>query len=900
MKKKLFFAAVCGLWLFLWVLPAGAAYSGIVKYGSVEEAGAEGVTPTGWTVYSNSAWYGAFTTSAEYAAEGLFSLKTVAPEGSGQTQAILRDTMYWGYFDTAAQYELSVKVLVPEGSDVQDALLRITLLDENGRTSDVYTPGGERISGNTGGEWKSLRVVFTPKRSFGAIETVYIRCNTGVSGTVYWDDLRLYKLNADGTYADKEETQEPAYDEASNILENGDFAALTQGDTRAEGWESSGTWGTTSIVQKEADGGKNAVLLSGSGTPYISRTTEAPGGTKLTLSVRYKTDGNTGTPVIKFVYRNSAGSSMREFATQTLPPTYGKWKQFTYDLTVDDGAAGVSVLLRKYGEPNVYYSTARLYVREEAPMLTIQTDNDETFYYREWESGTATAILNTDPAGKTVVFYLKDGESRVQRQTAPAAETVSFSFSPGALTVKKPYVLTAELQDSSGAVLGTAEKTVYVYERPAALSADGSFTVDDERIRPVFGYHVYTEDLPAAKAAGINVVQGMGDYETGSIGTFLDTCWYTYGIRVLVPLYSGNMLPAGHYVNRERTEAVISTYKNHPGVFGWMVQDEPFLHNRNNPEEVNRQLKDSYKLIRDLDDVHPVYMTADYYSAEYYRDIGNYCDIIAPDDYALGAGRELISVYGNMKAVNEAVRGRKPVYALLQTFAYSGGVQPTMDELGHMIYQSLLAGADAVGFYSFRETNWNFTDTQLYTDLVRFNAEELPALYERLENGAYTDTATDSYFLRRYTDGTYIALNLSASALTLPVTFSENFAVHFGNTALSETEGGAAATLSADGRMLGNTQLPVFGDTLERLGTEEITIRFSPDGRKLIPEDAMLCTAVYENYNTAWEMTDFAVGKTETAVTVPPGKAWKMAVMLMCPSDGRPIYIKEVITSQQN
>ncbi len=875
---------------------AEAAYSGTVKYGGFEESGTQGVEPRGWTVFSSSPWYGQFVTTADFAAEGRFSLKTVS-SGSGTPQARISGALYWGYFDISATYELSVKVLVPSGSSIKEGLLRAVLRDEAGKTSDLFTPGSKRISGDTGGAWKTIRLTFTPKRSFGALDTVYIRCNGGASGTAYWDDLQLHKLNADGSYADV--TPETVYDESTNILENGDFSGLKNGDTAAADWESSGTWGKTSIVQKNADGDKTAILLSGTGNPYITQTAEAAGGTKLTLSVRYKTDGDTGTPVIKFVFRDGNGSSMREFSTETLPPTYGKWKQFTYDVTVEDGAKGISVLLRKYGDANVYYSTARLYVSGGVPLLTIGTDNNETFYYRDWKNGTASITLNTDPVGKTVVFYIKDGETRVQRKTMAAAKTLSFDFSLQTLSVKSPCVLTVELTNGSE-ILDTAEKTVYIYERPEALGADGCFAREGERIRPLIGYHVYAEDLPAAKAAGINVVQGMGDYETESIGTFLDTCWYTYGIRVLVPLYSGNMLPAGHYVNRERTEAIISAYKDHPGVFGWMVQDEPFLHNRNNPEEVKSQLADSYKLIRELDDVHPVYITADIYSAEYYRDIGNACDIIAPDDYALGSGRALTSVYGNMKAVNEAVRGRKPVYALLQTFAYDGGVQPTMDELGHMIYQSLLAGADAIGFYSFRETGWNFAETPLYNDLAVFNEKELPALYTQLENEEYTETVSETYLTRIYEDNVQIAINLSDSPVQLPTVFPDDFAVHFGNAVLSEGTGGLKVTLPHGGRMLGNTKLPAFGNTLRISGDREKTVRFTADGKKLIPTDAVLCTAVYENYNAAWEMTDFAVGKTEAAVTVPAGKAWKMAVMLMCLSDGRPIYIKEVITSQQN
>ncbi len=879
------------------MLPADAAYSGTVKYGGFEDAGTAGVSPTGWSVY-DSPWVGGFETSTAYAKEGICSLKTTiqAGEDSSVPRAALNGTQYWGYFDTTSKYELSVWVLIPDGSSTTGAYLLPSLCKEDGTTFYSYASVSDHIIGDTDGEWKKTKVVFKPERSFGAISRVFIRSNLGSTGIAYWDDLQLHKLNPDGSYADVQ--PETVYQEKDNILVNGDFSPSPDNKLRAEGWYTSGQWGVTATVQKNGDGDKAVIQLLGSDSPYVYQSAEAVGGEKLTLRFRYKTEDSSGRPVVKFSYRNSENITLEEFTTDVLAPTYGKWNTFTYNFRVPDGSASVMIYLRKYREENVYYSTARVYRTEAAPLLSVTTDNDTTFYYTDWGEGTAIVNLNTAPEGKSVSFYLEDGETVLCRQTKPAEKTLFFTFPISEMKKNRAYTLAAVLLDESGKEAGSAGKTIYHFERPKALDKKGRFTKNGETITPVFAYHVYTEDLADAKKAGINVVQGIGAFENGSLGDFLDICWYDYGIRVLVPLYSGNMLPAGHYVNRERTEAMILTYKDHPGLFGWMVQDEPFLQDSNNPEEVKQQLIESYRLIRTLDDIHPTYMTADIYSKEHYRDIGNCCDIIAPDDYALGAGRELTSVYANIAEVKEAVGDKKPIYALLQTFAYSGGRQPTISELRHMVYQSLLAGADAIGYFSFSGTDWKFAETTLYSELIEFNSGELPLLYEVLQGPAlYQETMIDGVCLWQYTDGSCIGLNFAAEEREHAAILAADTVVQYGEATLTQGIGGVKAVFPAYGRLLGNCDLPEFGHALQISGTENIMVRYVSDGKKILPVSAKLMGAVYKQYGDVWEMTEYAIGNTEISITVPDGEGWKIVIMMLETSGGRPVYIKKVITS---
>ncbi|MBE7062174.1 MAG: hypothetical protein E7390_00070 [Ruminococcaceae bacterium] len=896
MKKLIFTLMLCLLLSPIW--RAEAAYSGTVKYGGFEESKAVGVEPQGWSCYSNSPWYGNFKTDAEYVAQGSLGLKTVTSQSTGIPQALISGAMYWGYFDTDATYELSIKILVPEGSSVNDALLRAVIRDAEGNTSNLYTPGAQRISGDTDGEWKTIRLPFTPKVNFAALETVYIRCNGGQTGTAYWDDLQLHKLNEDGTYADMQ--AEETFPAESDILINGDFSNVS--GAKPTSWYASGAWGTIAVLSPNADGTKAGVKLCGSGAPYIYQTFGVQGGETYTIKGRFMTNG--GNPVLKFAYTGAS-----EFTTEALGNTHGKWRDFRYDFKVPDGVQELSLYFRKYGETEVSYADLHVYKTEEAPLITLKTDNETTFYYATWQTGQVTFHLNGTPEnGETVRFYLWDGEKQTGVQTSTAGEG-TFTFSLADLAKGKPYEVRCERIKGS-TVLDMAKKTIYCFDPPGAVNENGQMQNADGTFSDVvFGYHVYEADMTAAAAAGVNAIQGMGDFETGSMKTFLDAA-QTAGLRVLVPLYGGNMLPAGHYVNRERTEAIIKEYKDHPAVLGWMIQDEPFLQMRNEPENVRQLLLDSYLLIRSIDPYHPTYMTADHYSAEHYVDIGNACDIIAPDQYPIGSGQAVTDVYANMAEVNEAVRGRKPVYALLQTFAYAGSRQPTIDELMHMIYQSFFAGADAIGFYSFREGNgsssWKLEDTQLYSDILAAKNElcEAYRLFRRTD--ATEEIHVGGLMYRVFPDETCILLNNGTEAVCFQ---RENIKIAYGNGTLEKDGENVYISLEALSRAIGKAGTIPFkmvefrdaeGNLLSTLLPGTVRIQIAIGEGAIVPEGACVVALRSVETNGILENTDVKMCKAVTGGTWEttleakgiPGE--KIEVLLYAPG-GQPIYEKAVM-----
>ena len=85
----------------------------------------------------------------------------------------------------------------------------------------------------------------------------------------------------------------------------------------------------------------------------------------------------------------------------------------------------------------------------------------------------------------------------------------------------------------------------------------------------------------------------------------------------LICLYRSNV-PAGNTTellknsrgefttNADNTKEVVEIAKHHPATFAYAVKDEPFSHMT---PTMYADLENSYKIIRDLDDVHPGYNT---------------------------------------------------------------------------------------------------------------------------------------------------------------------------------------------------------------------------------------------------------------------------------------------------
>ena len=377
------------------------------------------------------------------------------------------------------------------------------------------------------------------------------------------------------------------------------------------------------------------------------------------------------------------------------------------------GTVAIDLYVRLFGVGDVYWDDVEFYMIEEPPKIYPDSD---TYYYTDWGTGKASITINdyypVDPAS-TVDFILKDGENVLyEKINSPLTDDnkAFFEFSVMQLAeIGKAYHIEMIYKDGAGNVIAQEKEEVYRYNRPTRLNEDGLVIIDGEVFTPVIGYHVPIELLPRLKEAGINTVQSnhyrnsqgrranSADIET--LIEYLDEA-HKHGIMVLPVLYP-DMFAAGHPSNVEKTQAAVAAVKDHPAVLGYMVLDEPYNHVGVIPpgstyEDIDEWLKASYKVIRDVDSHNLVYTCCTGYRQE---EALKHLDAFTRDPYPPGNRQMSIFVSNSISEAVEAANYRKPVWVINAAVAVLGGFEPDSNSVRHMAYQSLFAGAKALGWY---------------------------------------------------------------------------------------------------------------------------------------------------------------------------------------------------------
>lgn len=458
-----------------------------------------------------------------------------------------------------------------------------------------------------------------------------------------------------------------------------------------------------------------------------------------------------------------------------------------------------------------------------------QASTDRIFYYREEIGanavGEVTVTLNPYYTPETytagAALYGPDGTLLAESEREQFSEEgkASLSFPLALLTEpKQAYTVTARIFSASGdaAPLWTEDKAVYVYNRPLAfdengnyrrmrydaagnpLLENGEYVVEDEIFQPTLAYHVSqpkadTQDVDnmylQAQNAGVNVVQLSYYYaDPERIERALDKC-REYGLMGLVCLYRSNV-PAGNVTekiadstgalvtNAENTKKVVEIAGNHPATFAYAVKDEPFSHMTPTMEA---DLENSYKIIRDIDDVHPVYIVD---TADVVR-LAKYADICAIDPYAKSAARSGTEAAYHTKRAVEAAKS-KPVYVIMQAFCYGDtdddGTHdyfPEWREMRHMWYQSLAAGAKSVGYYCFDnpwgeigDSETTINETRVWADMTAFADGEMEKSYRFFrESTLLASFENDAGWVqkRAWNGETYAVVLSKSSAAQAPV-----------------------------------------------------------------------------------------------------------------------------------
>lgn len=773
----------------LFVFPAAAQeaqISDLVKNGTFEEV--KDGAPAAWAVSGAEFGTDALSLTEKVVHEGKEAVKM----GDGKNDPIIISQVVTGFF-VGEEYTLSawLKTEKPTG---QERGAGIKLEFYNGskpiQGADVYIYDGLKTA-----DWKELKKTFTVPEGTTRVDFQLRMFAAG--GVYYWDDAKILGRNAATIEYDEvsaEVKKLPPVEGTGNILQNPDFENLNA-DGSLEGWSVyNGSLENNPYValdDKVAQSGKYSIRLTNEGgkSPWVSQGFEVEPYTEYQISfwTRHEDEALARSLTsVRMKYEFYSSTNANSSTTMPYDDMYcegsaalkaRRWEQKVVTLITPPGARYLKIYPRLISATGpVWYDNFEMVMIKKAAQFTLTTDN--VFYYPDQEQGFAKALLTENAkelAGGTVDFTLRDGDTVLAQQLAtPLAEEMAmFKYDMKLLSQqKKAYYIDAVLKKADGTVVESITNDIYVYPRPSLIDEHGYVAEEDGTVFiPNFGYHCYSI-LDEAEKRGVNVPQtgwGMVAFYDDTNGEELQQKLdeiHAKGMKAFVSLY-GYMRHPSDPMNRENVIKVVERFKDHPAVYAWGHLDEPF-DTYTNPLP---GLKETYKLVRDMDDKHPVFIMVN--DDRYYSEGIKYCDIFGHDPYPVSPilAEPAVHIQTRTEAMDAYARmTKKPIQTLNQAFVYKG-YTPNVQEERNMWYQALLGGGDMNGYYAIDEL---LELKELDAGVVEFAKEEEEVSYKMFSDDALIynqDTNKDFSFRVTTVDGkTYLlVLNRSNEEKTVTV-----------------------------------------------------------------------------------------------------------------------------------
>ncbi|GAA3401798.1 carbohydrate binding domain-containing protein [Paenibacillus hodogayensis] len=391
----------------------------------------------------------------------------------------------------------------------------------------------------------------------------------------------------------------------------------------------------------------------------------------------------------------------------------GQWHIYAAETEAPAGARYMFAYYRLYGTGTVYLDDASVVKKRDKPELTLKPDRLN--YYSEQTAGHALLELLPDDglfAGRTVDVRITDaagGAPVFSRSGLAASAAMDVVFDPSVMTTGRPYRIEAVFKEATGTIRSQKEQTLYRWNRPSAIRADRTLTVNGEPFFPVIAYHAGVDDYPLLNQLGVNTVQGPRTSNAAQLQATLDAA-QANGLKAMVVLYFDAADKLG------TIQSIVTQFKSHPAVLTWMIMDEPTINGISQDA-----LLDVYRLVRSIDSVHPAYIVESDKAA--YGSSAQATDVLTTDVYPYALPAPQIERVGDwIREAYTATGGVQPVWTLLQTYRPLTD-QPTVGQVRNMAYQSLLAGAKGIGYYSLHDPNWELRQTDLWPGLTAFSAE---------------------------------------------------------------------------------------------------------------------------------------------------------------------------------
>jgi hypothetical protein len=162
--------------------------------------------------------------------------------------------------------------------------------------------------------------------------------------------------------------------------------------------------------------------------------------------------------------------------------------------------------------------------------------------------------------------------------------------------------------------------------------------------------------------------------------------------------------------NSNIADAVVNTYKSHPAILAWYLNDE-------RPKELMPKFVDYYKQTEKNDPSHPCFIVI--YNLSELKYFPSTTDIMGVDRYPIPAD-PITTITQEMGIARDAVKAHKPIIAVIQTFGWyqynsalpdrgripteedlKTGRVPSYEETRNMAYQAIVKGANGLLFYCY-------------------------------------------------------------------------------------------------------------------------------------------------------------------------------------------------------
>ncbi|MBQ8588066.1 MAG: carbohydrate binding domain-containing protein, partial [Clostridia bacterium] len=458
-------------------------------------------------------------------------------------------------------------------------------------------------------------------------------------------------------------------------------------------------------------------------------------------------------------YLNS-GANPLAFGSDTITPPKGEWTKYIWNFKINDEIDYIRFYAFMRGARDkgcaLYFDDISMKLIKLPEYASLSTN--EVLYYTDLDKGWASVNVRSywedEMKNWTADFALLDGEEVLQEEKGLkfSSRLLEWVFNPKLMTDRdKAYAVRVNIKDKNGDVIFTQDKRVERrYDRPKNMTRDGYLLDNNGEIYlPVDAYEVYDHIdstlLEHTKRMGVTTIERYfgecKDPDIEAIIANLNDLYYNKGHMAVVDLYSGPNCAASPE-NIEGSKKMVEALKDHPGVFAFNIGDEIVA--KNIPEEL---IEASYRLVRDIDTVHPVYCVD--YSVGSIETMSRYTDIIGVDDYNYFSDANTDRNRAKWVQVNEyRKRSGKAGLQVTQNFRNSAvppqNHYPSGTQIRNTFYQCLFEGVGAFGYYTFNLYGTRLPDAN-GNSVGFYQHEQGDAIASWMENER--DDAVE-YFLR--------------------------------------------------------------------------------------------------------------------------------------------------------